>query len=260
MEYITAKQKRFFEENGFLRLEGVFKPQEVGELSQEVDYIIHNFADWNAAWRGEWRKEYVDDPTEVEKVKLAAINDFHGHSAAWMRAILNPELVGRVSELMGADTLEFHHTTLHAKPPSQGAPFPMHQDMPFYSHENGLLYLDVLVHVDDADEETGCIKFLKGSHKMGALDHIIGPDTAPHLPTDKFRLEDAVPVPAKAGDVVVFYLWTIHGSAMNKSNRWRRIVRVGYRHPSNRQTGGHGLGQPGLIVKGVRPVAKSETK
>jgi ectoine hydroxylase-related dioxygenase (phytanoyl-CoA dioxygenase family) len=250
---VTPEQKRFFQEQGFLRLEQVFSPQEVEELRAELDYIIHTFADWNAAWRGEWRKEYVDDPTLVEQVKLVAIHELQHYSAAWARAILKPELVNAIADLLDTDALEFHHCTLHAKPPGEGAPFPLHQDDPFYPHEDGLLYVDALLHLDDADEETGCIHFLPGSHKLGRLEHIIGPETAPHLPTDKFRFKDTVGVPAKAGDVVLFYLWTVHGSAVNKSNRWRRIVRIGYRHPANRQLGGQAMGRPGIMVKGVRP-------
>ncbi len=253
MKFVTDEQKRFFQDNGFVKLEQVFTPQEVQQLSDELDYIIYNFANWDSAWRGPWRKDYVDDPTLREQIKLVAIHELQHYSSAWARAILKPELTEAVAELLDVDALEFHHCTLHAKPPKEGAPFPLHQDLPFYPHEDGLLYADCLLHLDDADEETGCIHFLPGSHKLGALEHICGPDTAPHLPTDQFRFEDTVGVPAKAGDVVVFYLWTIHGSAVNKSNRWRRIVRIGYRHPANRQTGGQAMGRPGIIVKGVRP-------
>ena len=83
--------------------------------------------------------------------------------------------------------------------------------------------------------------------------YILGPDTAPHLPTDRYKLEDAVSVPAKAGDVVVFSIWTIHGSSVNHSGKWRRSVRMGYRDPRNLQVAGQAMGRPGIIVKGVRP-------
>ncbi|MCS7266398.1 MAG: phytanoyl-CoA dioxygenase family protein, partial [Armatimonadetes bacterium] len=66
MTHVSEEQKRFFQDNGFLRLEQVFSPEEVEQLSEELNHIIYNFADWNSAWRGPWRKEYVDDPTLVE--------------------------------------------------------------------------------------------------------------------------------------------------------------------------------------------------
>jgi hypothetical protein len=46
---------------------------------------------------------------------------------------------------------------------------------------------------------------------------------------------------------------SVHGSALNTSGRWRRLVRVGLRDPRNRQIGGQAIGKPGLLVKGVRP-------
>jgi len=157
-----------------------------------------------------------------------------------------------VADLLGCKAVELHHSTLHAKSPDSGAPFPMHQDLPFYPHADNR-YVDALVHVDDADERSGCIKFLAGSHRLGKLEHIMGEGVSPHLPTDTYRIEDAVSVPAKSGDVVLFSLWTIHGSAVNHSGRWRRIVRLGFRDPNNRQEGGQGLNRPGYMVRGVRP-------
>jgi ectoine hydroxylase-related dioxygenase (phytanoyl-CoA dioxygenase family) len=183
---------------------------------------------------------------------MIAIHELQHYSAAWTDAITKPELADAIAALMATDLLELHHTTLHAKPPSTGAPFPMHQDVPFYEHQDDR-YIDALIHLDDADEQSGCIKFLAGSHKLGKLPHILGPDTEPHLPPDQYRLEDAVSVPAKAGDVVVFHIYTIHGSAVNHGGRWRRLVRMGFRDPRNPQWGGHGLGRPGIMVKGARP-------
>ena len=143
---------------------------------------------------------------------------------------------------------------LHAKGPEMGTPFPMHQDYPFYAHE-GPGYIDALLHIDDATVANGCLKFLPGSHKLGPLPHIgrvDSKDTRPHLPVDEYRLADAVPVPANAGDVVFMSYLTIHGSDPNRTDRWRRLVRTGYRDPQNVQTGGHNTGVNGLIVRGQK--------
>src|ERR671925_652007 len=92
--------------------------------------------------------------------------------------------------------VELHHTTLHVKPPETGMPFPLHQDSPFYQHE-GFSYVDALVHLDDTNDENGCLRFVPGSHKHGHLEHITQ-NCSPHLPTDQWRLENTVPCPAKA--------------------------------------------------------------
>ncbi len=248
---LTQAQIDFFNENGFLRLEQVYSPAEMQVMSDELNTIMQTFANWDSAWRGPWRKDYIEDE-EKQKPVLVSIHEMHHYSAAWTHALTKPELGDAIGELMNTDCVEIHHSTLHAKAPTGGAPFPMHQDVPFYPHADGR-YIDALVHLDRADEESGCIKFLAGSHKLGKLKHITGPDTEPHLPTDKYRLEDAVSVHANPGDVVVFHLYTVHGSAVNVSGRWRRLVRVGFRDPRNRQEGGQAIGRPGIIVKGVRP-------
>jgi ectoine hydroxylase-related dioxygenase (phytanoyl-CoA dioxygenase family) len=181
------------------------------------------------------------------------MHDLHLYSGAWSMAVTHHKLTAAIAELIGPN-VELHHSTMHIKPPQTGHPFPMHQDNPFYEHTNGR-YVDVLVHLDDTSHANGEIRFLDGSHRLGALQHITmtesGPCT-PHLPTDEYKLEETVPVSARRGDVVVFSIYTIHGSYINTTKQPRRMVRVGYRDPQNVQVAGQSLGRPGLLVRGYR--------
>ncbi len=152
------------------------------------------------------------DPEVAKQAKLTAMPDLQFYSEAWFRGITNPRLVDAVSDLIGPN-VELHHSTLHIKPPQSGHPFPMHQDSPFYPHR-AKGFVDVLVHLDDTNEENGEIRFLAGSHKQGALEHLTAEGVYYYLPPDDYRLTDTVPVPAKKGDVVAFHLWTVHGSYM----------------------------------------------
>jgi ectoine hydroxylase-related dioxygenase (phytanoyl-CoA dioxygenase family) len=131
----------------------------------------------------------------------------------------------------------------------------MHQDNPFYEHSDGR-YIDVLVHLDDTRHENGEIRFLDGSHKQGPLPHVVhmpdGAPCTPHLPVDQYRLVDTTPVPARRGDLVIFNIYTVHGSYINTTREPRRLVRVGYRSPDNLQVSGQSLGRPGLMVSGYR--------
>lgn len=251
MRPLTSADVARFHAEGFIRLDGVYTADEIAALSADLDHITQEFATWEAAWRGPWRKNYVDEETE-QRIKLVALHELQHFSAAWTRALAHPPLVEALSTLLESEAVEFHHMTLHSKPPGAGAPFPMHQDHPFYPHADGR-YLDTLVHLDDSDEERGCIRFLPGSHRLGALEHIMGPETSPHLPVDEYPLSNSVALPARAGDVVVFSIWTVHGSSVNRSGLWRRLVRMGYRHPENRQLSGQAMGRPGIMVRGVRP-------
>lgn len=255
---LTCEQVAFYRENGFLHIPRVFTPEETRGLSDDLDWLIDAWAMKDQGWTGPWRKQYMDDATE-KKSQLIALHDLQYYSAHWARAVVKPQLCGAVADLLGGEDgspVELHHSTLHVKPPETGHPFPMHQDWAFYKHADDR-YVDVLVHLDDTRHENGEIRFLAGSHKLGMLDHVVkdpetGKGCTPHLPTGQFRLEDTVAVPARAGDVVVFNILTIHGSHINVTDRMRRLVRVGYRHPENVQSEGQSKGRPGWMVWGTR--------
>ena len=250
---LCAEETELFWEQGYLHISTIFDEEETRELSEEMDRLISAWAIRSKGWSGDWRGAYMDEETE-KRSELIAMHNLFYYSAAWARAVMHPRLVAGMADLLGPD-VELHHTTMHVKPPQTGQPFPMHQDHPFYAHEDER-YIDVLVHLDDTFHENGEIRFLGGSHKSGPLEHIRqtaeGDPCSPHLPTDKYHLEDTVPVPAKAGDIVAFNINTIHGSYINKTDRDRRLVRIGYRHPDNVQIAGQGFGKPGWMVAGKR--------
>jgi len=83
------------------------------------------------------------------------------------------------------------------------------------------------------------IRFVDGSHKLGALEHVTkdeeGKGCTPHFPFERYSLDETVAVPTKRGDIVVFNIHTIHGSHVNTTDKMRRLVRIGYKHPDNLQ-------------------------
>jgi ectoine hydroxylase-related dioxygenase (phytanoyl-CoA dioxygenase family) len=246
---LSREQIEFFNENGYLRIPQVYTPDEVDAMRRELDQLVQDWATTNMGWSGPWRQVYMSPEVE-QRSMLTHLHDLHFYSQAWCRAVTNPRLAEALGDLIGPN-VELHHTTLHIKPPETGMPFPLHQDSPFYQHE-GFGYVDALVHLDDTNDENGCLRFVPGSHKNGHLEHITQ-NSAPHLPTDQWRLENTVPCPAEAGDVVAFSIYTVHGSFINRTDRWRRLVRLGYRDPMNQQLAGQSHGRAGLMVRGVRP-------
>jgi phytanoyl-CoA hydroxylase len=250
---LSAEQVAFYHEHGYLHIPAVFTQQETDELAEHLNWLIDTWAIKDQGWTGPWRQKYMDAATD-KKSQLIALHDLQFYSDAWARAVTKRKLGAAMGDLLGP-VVEFHHSTLHVKPPETGHPFPMHQDWAFYKHADGR-YVDVLVHLDDTRHENGEIRFLAGSHKQGALEHITkdeqGKGCTPHLPFEKYRLEDTVPVPARRGDVVCFNIFTIHGSHINTTDRARRLVRVGYKSPENEQLEGQSKGRPGWIVNGRR--------
>lgn len=255
----------FYREHGWLRIPGVFTPAETTLLKSELDWMIREWANVGVGWTGPWRRALMNIEEEA-KSKLIAMHDLQYYSEAWMKAVTKPAIGLIMSQLLaGKDEpdgapVELHHSTMHVKPPETGHPFPMHQDLAFYDHQDGR-YVDALVHLDNTRHENGEIRFLDGSHKLGPLEHITRfvndkgekEECTPHLPTSRYRLEDTVPVPAKAGDLVIFHIYTIHGSYMNTTPEMRRLVRLGYKHPDNRQVSGQSANRPNLMVHGRRP-------
>ena len=181
---INNDQVKFFWEHGYLHIPQVFTPEETDELTSELDWLIDKWANITPGWSGPWRRKYMDAETE-KKSKLIAMHDLSFYSEAWMKAVTNPGLCDAMAALLGPRA-ELHHSTMHVKPPETGHPFPMHQDWAFYKHRDGR-YVDLLVHLDDTCHENGEIRFLDGSHKGGALEHITrnpdGTTCTPHLPT-----------------------------------------------------------------------------
>ncbi len=262
---LTDEQVAFYHEHGWLRIPGVYSAAEVAELRTDLDWMIAEWANLSAGWTGPWRRQTMDADTEA-KAKLIAMHDLQYYSEPWMRAVTRTDVAERMSQLLTGEgdadgaPVELHHSTMHVKPPETGHPFPMHQDLAFYDHSDNR-YVDALVHLDDTRHENGEIRFASGSHLLGPLDHVTEHQNdagetvpcTPHLPWERFPLADTDPVPARAGDLVVFNILTVHGSHVNQTDAMRRLVRVGYKHPDNRQTRGQSSQRPNLMVRGRRP-------
>ena len=109
----------------------------------------------------------IDD---LEKAsKLIAMHDLQLYSQAWCAAVNKNTLCDAMADLIGPN-VELHHSTLHAKPPETGHPFPMHQDWAFYPHSNDDL-LAVGVMLDDATDDNGPLMIVPGTHRGPVFDH-----------------------------------------------------------------------------------------
>ena len=86
---LTEDQVEFFHENGYVRIENVFDRNEIGEMSDELDRLIQDWATTNLGWTGPWRQVYM--PPDIEKKSmLTHLHDLHFYSQAWCRAVSKP--------------------------------------------------------------------------------------------------------------------------------------------------------------------------
>jgi ectoine hydroxylase-related dioxygenase (phytanoyl-CoA dioxygenase family) len=239
----TLSDGDFYREHGYVLVRGVFDAREVEEMRAALDRILANVGgtehDRSHTWSG------VD-----QSLQLKGFHDLPYHDAVFTRMVAHPRLVAVLTELIGPN-VQLHHTKMLVKPPERGAPFPMHQDYPYFPHERHSL-VAASVHLDDTDEENGCLHVVPGSHALGPLE------AHGEAKTVGYTLESGTPCPAAAGDVLFFNYLTVHGSGVNRSDRTRRNVLFQYRDPGDPPVLGDGVEEHvdwgmGLVVAGANP-------
>jgi phytanoyl-CoA hydroxylase len=248
----ASEQAAFFRANGYLLCAGVFSSAEVDELRRAVDGVIARATGTPFDMNHAWSAARDGDADEVNQVVLKGFHDLQYHDAAFARAVAHPRLVEALTIVIGPD-VQLHHTKMLVKPPERGAPFPMHQDYPYFPHARHTVTA-ASIHLDDATEENGCLRVIPGSHKLGPIAET---GESNELDSAKYPIEEGVRVPAKAGDVLLFNYLTIHGSGVNASDRPRRNILFQYRDRADEPLlGGDGRerhvdwGQ-GMMVSGV---------
>jgi len=136
------------------------------------------------------------------------------------------DLLDCVERLLGPN-LVFHYSKLNMKPPAIGSVVEWHQDLAYYplsNHDS----LAVLLYLDDADRDNGCLQIIPGRHLERLMEHTIdgffqGRITVP-VPES-----EAVPVEGLAGTAIFMHAMAPHSSAPNRSARSRRTLILSYR-------------------------------
>jgi ectoine hydroxylase-related dioxygenase (phytanoyl-CoA dioxygenase family) len=244
----------FYRDNGYVLARGVFRQDEVATLRREVAALLERAEragrKTEATWGGGWREAAGVGTATAAETRVDSIHNVQNHSATFTRMLVDPRLVDRAAELIGPN-VQLHHTKLHNKPPAVGSPFPMHQDYPYFPHEGDSM-IAAIVHIDDATVENGCMCVVPGSQRLGPIEH--RNDGNFYLPLDEWPLENAVPVEAQAGDLLLFGYCMVHGSYVNRSDRPRRIVLVQMRSPSDRPLDdSHRSPGQGTMLRGYNP-------
>ena len=81
-------------------------------------------------------------------------------------------VVGSMEQILEGEVYHYHSKMI-LKDPEVGGAWTWHQDYGYWYH-NGVLFplmSSVMIAVDAATQENGCLQVLKGSHLMGRLDH-----------------------------------------------------------------------------------------
>lgn len=250
---LTGAQKRFYDDNGYILMKGVFTKDEAAALRAEAHALADRMSklrDMDATW------DSVRSPSSEKKTTILHCHDVQFQSAAFARMMVDPRFTSIAQSIIGPN-VQLHHSKMFIKPPEKGSPFPMHQDYPYFPHERHTM-IAAIIHFDDAPIEKGCVRVYPGTHKLGPLDD--GGTRDHSLPKEKYSVENATPCPAEAGDVLFFSYLTVHGSGINESKEARTTVLVQMRDPLDPPSEAVHLSRgQGMMLAGSDPSCGSAT-
>jgi ectoine hydroxylase-related dioxygenase (phytanoyl-CoA dioxygenase family) len=221
--YLSIEQVARFEQDGYLVIKA-FLDEEETRLLQETcraDSILQE--------RAMGVKDAAGRKTNLTLWNHPG-NDIYGMIACCHR------IVDAVEQLLG-DEVYHYHSKLSAKQPRVGGAWEWHQDYGYW-YKNGCLFPDMLsvfIAVDPCTRENGCMQVLRGSHKMGRIEHgFAGEQTG----ADLERVEQAkqrmelVYCEMAPGTALFFHSNLLHTSEANLSDkpRWGLICCYNTKH------------------------------
>ena len=213
-----------FHQDGYLIVRELFDPQEIAGLL--------SFAKADAALADE---AYVRRDSGGGETRLALRNDLDD-TVPYTAVVRSQRIVQAMQILLGDEVYHYHHKMM-IKQPRIGGAWEWHQDYGYW-YNFGCLFPDMgscMVAVDQATTENGCLQVLKGSHKLGRVDHVrigeqVGADPE-RVKAARQRFE-LVAVELEPGDGLFFHGNLLDCSDQNHSEhpRWSLINCYNTRH------------------------------
>ncbi|CAN0570922.1 unnamed protein product, partial [Ectocarpus sp. 12 AP-2014] len=166
----------------------------------------------------------LEDSHTPQNPRLRRIKLPHLISDPIRALMFSDHILGPARDLIGPN-LRLHTTKLNMKSAGFGAAVEWHQDYAFYPHTNDDI-LAIGVIIDDMESENGPLMVYPESHKGPVYDHHTdGVFAGAFNPKDVgLNPNDAVELKGPAGSVSIHHGRIIHGSALNTSDRSRRIL------------------------------------
>jgi len=191
----------------------------------------------------------MDETTaQQHRTKLESAERQHGklHYMTKIHTLLNspyelstlPHVLDIVEQLIGPDILLFNTTYIIKEPQTQSC-VSWHQDLTYWglSHDD---QVTMWLALSPADELSGCMKMIPGSHTNGRMHHHLTDDENNVLLQGQTVTDIdetiAVSCALKPGEASFHHGWTLHASAPNCSSDRRIGLNVQFIAPHVRQT------------------------
>lgn len=211
----THAQLAQYKEDGYYIAKGLLTPSEVENFRDHARAQLEA----EAQAGGVIHKGDKAGKSTLLKMWTTAGDDKYGLLARDQRLVLASEAV------LGEEIYLYSHK-MTMKQPREGGAWEWHQDFGYW-YNNGCLAPDMLsiyISLDRATEENGCLQILKGSHKLGRLDHVREDGQTnvaqSHLAAALERYEHMY-VEMEPGDALVFHCNLLHRSDANNSDTYR---------------------------------------
>lgn len=209
---LTAQQRREYDEVGYCLVPGVFPAAELQQLDSEIERLQSDVAA---------EKGYDDGWI----LRLGLRSDVTRQFCA------DDRLLNLVQDIVHPG-IAIYSAKLVPKLPHNDAVCHWHQDDAYYAEvSQSDTRMSVWVPLHDSDEDNGCLWVIPGSHAWGLQPYEQkegGYCNKGLIPPEDFDFSQAVPVPAQAGDVLLFSALLWHSSQGNRTDRLRRAFIVSY--------------------------------
>jgi ectoine hydroxylase len=219
-ETLSQAQIEFYQENGFLVLENRIPDIWLEKIRSEISRFEKEAT---LLSQSNDRLDLEDSHTK-EAPRLRRIKLPHMISNDLRDLLYSDHILGPARDLVGPD-IRLHTSKLNMKSAGYGAAVEWHQDYAFYPHSNDDI-LAIGVIIDDMGPKNGPLMVYPGSHKGPVYDHHVdGIFAGAMLPEENgLNPKDAVSLIGPAGSISIHHGRMVHGSALNTSDRARRIL------------------------------------
>ena len=237
MAPLSETQVAAFHQEGYLIVRGVFDAEEADILRA-------------AAAADQSFKENAYDLEDGEGGKAQLVLWNSAGEDLWGAIARSERIVNAMVQLLGVEVYHYH-SKMSIKQPRTGGAWSWHQDYGYW-YQNGCLWPDMgsaFIAVDPNTRENGCLQVLKGSHKLGRIEHGRYGDqsgAAPERTAEATKVMETVYVELDPGDTLYFHSNLLHRSDQNTSDsqRWSLICCYNTKHNNPYKESHHPFYQP----------------
>ena len=227
---ITNGARADFDRNGVVVIRGFFTLDETGELKDN----LHRYMDEVVPKIPPRYVFYQDKKRSGDLNSLLRLEWMNEHDPYYDR--LRMRLMGVAEALLGEPVIP-KQAEMFEKAPRFGEPPPPHQDGFYFMLEPNAA-VTLWIPLERADEENGCVRYVRNSHKRGMRNHELSGVFGFSLGITDYGPEDEgreLIAAVEAGDLVAHHAMTIHRTDANASDRTRRAMGLIYWAASSRQ-------------------------